>query len=205
MTGETVEIFDGKGGCVEAEIVEISKDRVELVARRSMPDRSPTVNLTLLVAVPKGERFDWLVEKATELGVARLVPLKAARSVVDPRMGKLERLRRVILEASKQSGRSRLMTLEEPVTVTEAIRRESSDIRFIAEAGGLSCGEWPWKQGGSVALAIGPEGGWTAEEVALTRDLGWTTVGLGATRLRVETAAIVGAGVIFSKSERSPS
>ncbi|MDB5351583.1 MAG: methyltransferase, RsmE family [Planctomycetota bacterium] len=200
--GDHVEVFDGRGNCVEAEILEIERDHVRLQARSPVPDRETSVSLSLLVAVPKGERFDWIVEKATEVGVARLIPLKAARSVVDPRSAKMERLRRVILEASKQCGRNRLMVLEEPIPSLEAFERDHSDVRLLAEAGGAGPVSWPrWRSGGSVSLAVGPEGGWTEAELNAARTAGWTLVGLGPTRLRVETAAIVGAGLVLSRGE----
>lgn len=204
--GELVEVFDGRGACVAAEILDITRGRVELAVRSTIEDRLAPAPLTLLVAVPKGERFDWIVEKATELGVARLVPLKAARSVVDPRSAKLERLRRVILEASKQCGRNRLMTLDEPIPATEAFRSERAAVRLLAQSGGEPPGSWPWLSADlPVALAIGPEGGWTDAELEEARASGWTFAGLGATRLRVETAAIAGAAIVFSRiPERMP-
>ena len=94
--GECVEIFDGRGSAIRAEVADLGRDRVELVVLGpAVSIREPRCLLTLATAVPKGERFDWLVEKATELGVARLTPIVTERSVVDPRSAKLDRLRRV--------------------------------------------------------------------------------------------------------------
>jgi 16S rRNA (uracil1498-N3)-methyltransferase len=99
--GEGVEVFDGRGSVYRAEVSGLGRDRVDLTIRGVGPSGRPTAcRLTLATAVPKGDRFDWLVEKATELGVARLVPLVTERSVVAPRSAKLDRLRRVIVEAS---------------------------------------------------------------------------------------------------------
>src|SRR4051812_23439804 len=108
--GDVVEVFDGRGTALRAEVAGVGRDRVELAVRGGpLPDRVAPCLLTLATAVPKADRFDWLVEKATELGVARLVPLRTERSVVDPRATKLDRLRRAIIEAAKQCGRNRLM------------------------------------------------------------------------------------------------
>ncbi len=101
--GDRVEIFDGRGFVTGAEVVAAAGDSVELVAvGEPLPTRQPPCSLTLATAVPKGDRLDWIVEKATELGVDRLIPIIAERSVVVPRGSKLERLRRSIVEASKQ-------------------------------------------------------------------------------------------------------
>ena len=100
---------------LRAEVTAQGKDWVDLrVVGDPLPDRVAPCRVTLATAVPKGDRFDWLVEKATELGVDRVVPIVTERSVVDPRATKLDRLRRLIVEASKQCGRNRLMVLEQP-------------------------------------------------------------------------------------------
>ena len=124
VAGDLVELFDGQGFATLARVVEVGKDRVELIAEgEPIPEARPRCSLTLATAIPKGDRFDWLVEKATEIGVGRLIPLVTERSVVDPRESKLERLRRTIIEACKQSGRNRLMTLE-PVTAWADLVRQ---------------------------------------------------------------------------------
>ena len=202
VVGDRVELFDGRGLGVVAKVEAIGRDRVDLEATGIVADREPGIGLSLLVAVPKGDRFDWLVEKATELGVRRLVPLRASRSVVDPRSSKLDRLRRAILEASKQCGRNRFMTLEEPMAAAEAFARETSSLRLMAEAGGAPVSRWPaLAAGDAAALAIGPEGGWTGAEIEAARASGWSLVGLGPTRLRVETAALAGAAIVLSRAE----
>jgi 16S rRNA (uracil1498-N3)-methyltransferase len=147
--------------------------------------------LTLATAVPKGDRFDWLVEKATELGVARLVPLITARSVVHPGTSKLDRLRRRIVEASKQCGRSRLMELAVPIPWTDCVSREFSgkDV-WVADPSGapFSRGEVPSQ--GSVLAAIGPEGGFTPDELEAACRHGARLVALGRRILRIETAGM---------------
>ncbi len=198
--GEVVEVFDGKGFAARARVENAGKNRVDLTLfGEPIADRVAPCRLTLATAVPKGERFDWLVEKATELGVARLVPLITERSVVDPRDAKLDRLRRVIIEAAKQSGRNRLMELDFPTPWSSLARAPADETRLLAHPGGVPASAWHRIQHGSpVMLAIGPEGGFTEPEVALAVERGWQSVGLGATLLRIETAGLAGSAAIFA-------
>lgn len=199
--GDRVEIFDGKGFATRAEVVTVLRDRVQLRAEgEPLPDRTPTSFLTLATAVPKGERFDWLVEKLTELGVSRLQPVITERAVVDPRDAKLDRLRRVIVEASKQCGRNRLMELERPRNWGTFLESVSDPVRLIAHPGGAGPDSWPIiVPGEAITLAIGPEGGFTDDEVGKAQIQGWIPVSLGTTLLRIETAGIVGAALVLSR------
>jgi 16S rRNA (uracil1498-N3)-methyltransferase len=198
--GEVVEVFDGRGFATRAEVVAVGRDRVELVpVGEPLPDRAAPLHLTLATAVPKGERFDWLVEKATELGVARLVPIVTDRSVVDPRAAKLDRLRRVIVEASKQCGRNRLMELAPPSPWAAVASDRVAPVRLLAHPAGPPPPDWPpVVPGVSATLAVGPEGGFTGEEVEAALAGGWLTVGLGATLLRIETAGLAGCATVLS-------
>jgi 16S rRNA (uracil1498-N3)-methyltransferase len=204
--GEVVEVFDGRGFATMAEVVSIGKDRVELQATGPpLPDRVVDVRVTLATAVPKGDRFDWLVEKATELGVDRLVPLNTERSVVDPRSAKLDRLRRAVVEASKQCGRSRLMEITGPTAWAEFLEAPGPALRLVAHPGGLGFADWPDPgAGGSAVLAVGPEGGFADAEVRAARGAGWVVAGLGPTLLRVETAGLVGCARLIALGERNP-
>jgi 16S rRNA (uracil1498-N3)-methyltransferase len=201
--GDRVELFDGRGSATCAEVTGVGRDRVELSAvGEALADRVLPCRLTLATAVPKGERFDWLVEKATELGVARLIPIVTERSVVDPRAAKLERLRRHVVEAAKQCGRNRLMELDRPTAWTTLLEAEDHDVRLLAHPEGLVRGSWPLgRQGRSVILAVGPEGGFTDAEISQARERGWSIVGLGPTILRIETAGLVGCSSVFAQYE----
>jgi 16S rRNA (uracil1498-N3)-methyltransferase len=199
--GAVVEIFDGGGFATSAKVTDQGKDWVDLrVVGDPLPDRVTPCRLTLATAVPKGDRFDWLVEKATEVGVARVVPIVTERSVVDPRATKLDRLRRTVVEASKQCGRNRLMVLEPPLSWSAWLAESSAfALRLIAHPGGLPPSSWPRApHGGEAALVIGPEGGFTDVEVAAARAAGWQCASLGATLLRVETAGLVGCAAILA-------
>lgn len=202
--GDEVEVFDGRSTMSHRARVEaVSGDRVELlVLGEPVIGREPIRSLTLGVAVPKGERFDWLVEKAVEVGVTRLVPLLTKRSVVNPRPGKLEKQRRAIIESSKQCGRNRLMELASPTPLARFLEEESDSIRLLGHPDGPMIPKWPVPNAGqAVTLAIGPEGGFTPEEVQVALSTGWRTVALGPTILRIETAAIVGAALALSLPE----
>lgn len=201
--GETVELFDGQGFATRAEVVSTGRDTVTLRAVGGpLPDRAPILELTLMTAVPKGDRFDWLVEKATEIGVARLVPVMAERSVVDPRAGKLERLRRTVIEACKQCGRNRLMGLEPVASWAEVAARPGDHLRLLAHPTHGRLPDWPRPPAsGRAWVAVGPEGGFTDAEVETARDRGWQTVGLGPTLLRIETAGLVACAQLLAREE----
>lgn len=200
VVGDLVELFNGRGGSWPAEVDVIGKDRVELrVVGLPLPDRKPRLRLTLATAVPKGERFDWLVEKASELGVARLTPILTERSVVDPRDSKLDRLRRLTVESAKQCGRNTLLEIDPPVPWSVLMNR-STGLRLIAHPGGLPSSHW--KQHSTEGIvAIGPEGGFSEFELVSAIAAGWTAIGLGPTILRIETAAIAACATLIGMGE----
>lgn len=196
QAGQNVTLFDGTGKEFDACILDCSRREVRLrVESSQIVSREPRVSITLGVALPKGERQRWLVEKAVELGVASLVPLVSERSVADPTPSALERLRRAVVEASKQCGRTRLMEVAQPA----ACRAYLSDMRKdVGKETTAVCvhpdGEHDVPNPGpsmrNVKLAVGPEGGFTDEEVQAARECGWTVAQLGPRILRVETAAV---------------
>jgi 16S rRNA (uracil1498-N3)-methyltransferase len=192
QTGDEVTLFDGKGAEARARIESIAADVVELtVLERSIANELPENALTVASAVPKGERFDWLVEKATELGVARLIPLITTRSVVHPGDSKLERLRRTIIEASKQCGRSRLMELTPPIEWKKLVEAEfTAGEVWIADPSGEPLTRSFGERSRPRIVAVGPEGGFTNDELELAGRDGAKLVGLGPRILRIETAAI---------------
>jgi 16S rRNA (uracil1498-N3)-methyltransferase len=194
-TGDRVVLFDGGGAEFEAEIDSIRKHTIELtiVGRREL-SRELSFELTLAVALPKGERQKWLVEKATELGVSRVVPLLAERGVAQPVEAALERLRKTVIEASKQCGRNRLLEIAAPEPALAFLARQHSEHAcWIGDAeGGRPCLELHESASG-VTAAIGPEGGFSPAEQLAAQDAGWQRVSLGRRILRVETAAIAAA------------
>jgi 16S rRNA (uracil1498-N3)-methyltransferase len=196
--GMEVILFDGQGGEYLARIVAVERRDVHLdVWERQEVSRESPCHITLGVALPKGQRQQWLVEKAVELGVAELVPLVTARAVARPAASTLSRLRRTVVESSKQCGRNQLMTITPPLQLTEYLRGAPSAVtcRVLvhpartgqaaeAPATPASIDHRRWH------LAIGPEGGFSDEEISLARDSGWVLASLGPRILRVETAAV---------------
>jgi 16S rRNA (uracil1498-N3)-methyltransferase len=197
--GEQVTLFDGTGTEYAATVSAIERGRVVVqVGERRDVCRELPIELTLACPAPAGERLRWLIEKATELGVSKFQPLVTAHST--PRAGNLsaEKLKRWVIEASKQCGRNVLMNVAGPVPWHQFAGTVHADtVRLIAHSEGL-----PWRKlepiraPQAVAVAVGPEGGWTEEELALAQRHGWTKVSLGPRTLRVETAAIALAACI---------
>jgi 16S rRNA (uracil1498-N3)-methyltransferase len=199
--GDRVEVFDGRGSAWSVRVAGVLADGVELAIEEGPLLVHPTpCSLTLATAVPKADRFDWLIEKATELGVDRLIPLVTERSVVDPRDTKLVRLRRSIIEASKQCRRARLMTLDEPMAWTELIGSFPDSLRFLADPDGNPPRRWPSiPRGASVVLAVGPEGGLTPPEIEHAARSGWLALCFSVNTLRIETAGLAGCAALLTR------
>ena len=204
-------LFDGHGAEFEAEVVAVGRRSVELrvLARREV-DRELRFAITVASAVPKGERLRFLVEKLTELGAARFVPLATTRSVVHPRETKLETLRRAVIEACKQCGRNRLMQIDPLIAWAELCAQEPrtaggetgpAERRLLCSATGAPIAHQAAAGKGPVTIAIGPEGGFTDEELSLAAAHGWQAVSLGPRTLRVETAAIAACAYLAAAAE----
>lgn len=190
--GDRVVLFCGDGCEYPAIIESVGKRDVTLsVQEATRPNRELPLQLEVAAAMPKGDRGDFMIEKLTELGVTRFVPLATERSVVHPR---IDRLQRAVIEASKQCGRNVLMEIGEVVEWKEYCPSVNDGARkWIAHVGDGDVNA-PLPQGeaepNKFVVAVGPEGGWTDEEVRLAEQCGWIIVGLGPRVLRIETAAI---------------
>jgi 16S rRNA (uracil1498-N3)-methyltransferase len=202
VPGDQVTLFDGRGSEALAEVAAVAKRAVELQIldrRTTDDDRRPVV---LGTAVPKGERFRWLVEKTTELGVSRLVPLRTERSVVHPGRQKLDKLRQTVIAACKQCGINRLMHVDGLLSWEAFVRNEiSGRCALIGVPGGppVVAGMLSMENAdGPVVLAIGPEGDFTEREVQQALDAGAEPVSLGPNVLRVETAGVVLAAITLA-------
>lgn len=181
--GDVLQIFDGKHE-YQAKLI---GTEAEIVAK-SEPNAPKGPKITLAVAWPKGERGDWLVEKATELGVDTIIPLLTQRSVVDPRESKLERMKKVIINACEQSGRTILPSIHPPQMIQDVLARKAEfDAILIADKSGKP---FAMPHGKNVLVLIGPEGGFTDDEVASAVATNAKVVSLGTTTLRTETAGM---------------
>ena len=186
----------------------IARDSTEVsVVTEVEPARPESpLELNLAVALLKGEKFDLFVQKMTELGVARVIPLITARADVrirndDEAERKMLRWRRIALEVTKQCGRARLMDIEHPIAFDRFVERPKGvELRLMfSERSGTSLAAAVGETGErpeSVTALIGSEGGWADEEIDQARDADWKIVTLGGRILRAETAAIVIAALL---------
>ncbi len=203
--GERVTVFDGRGESAVAEIEDVRKRSARLrIVERLPPSDAPGPEITLITAVPKSDRFRWLVEKATELGVRRLIPIRTERSVVHPGDGKIQKMQAASIAACKQCGRNDLPAIEPLQEFTEVLSRPTSDRLLIADPQGAPLCDVrlrsPLQSG--LRLAIGPEGGFTAAEIGFAKDAGGEFVSLGQSILRIETAALaMVAALRFGRAE----
>ena len=193
--GAQVKLFDDRTGEWLAEIAEAGKKRIALAVTRHLRGREPVPDLWLLFAPIKRGRIDWLVEKATELGVARLVPVVTRRTIVE-RLN-LDRLRAHIVEAAEQCERTALAELAEPRKLAALLADWPAEriLYFADEAGGEPLAARP----GPAAILIGPEGGFTDEERAAIRALPQARpITLGPRILRADTAALAAVALWMS-------
>jgi 16S rRNA (uracil1498-N3)-methyltransferase len=188
-----VYMFDGNGAEYECEVARVHKDAAELnvIARLSNEVESPLA-LTLAQALVKGDKFDWIVQKATELGVTRIVPLITEHSdfrKAEGRELRVQRWRRIALEATKQCGRRQLTVIEDALNFQQFCTMEMTGLRLIfSERGGKNLTELG--RVNAVTLAIGPEGGWSQNELQLAEVQAFVPIHLGNRILRTETAAV---------------
>lgn len=202
--GDSITLFDGGGAEFSARVEKIDRRSLQLsILERHPIDRELPFQLSLAVSLPKGDRQRWLVEKATELGVTRIVPLITARSVGRVSSSTIKKLERAVIEASKQCGRNLLMGIEEPVSWASFVAEcDSSAQRWIAHpSADASLAEAGQARSvtDNLIVAIGPEGGFDKAEVALAREAGWKSISLGPRILRIETAALAVAATAISK------
>ncbi len=198
--GDRVTLFDGSGCEFTAEVDRLGRREAELtIVDRAEVDRELPLRITLAVALPKGDRQKWLVEKAVELGVTEIVPLVTERSVARPKEQSLARLCRAVVEASKQCGRNRLMQIEPPKAWNDFVAETADiDCRLVAHPGGSTLESKNTRSHDlqHIVAAVGPEGGFSDEEIALAEQSGWQNISLGRRILRIETAALLLAGIV---------
>jgi 16S rRNA (uracil1498-N3)-methyltransferase len=184
-TEEKVSLFNGKGIIGVGTLLGTGKVRL---LRVSEAPRSKHT-LTLAVAVPKGERADWMLQKLTELGVATIIPLKSERSVVLPREAKQERWQKILIEACKQSKQSWIPELRALSTIDQAAQEKAS-LKLLLDQHGKPVREALQQPPASTLAFVGPEGGFTDEEKRRLQNAGCIAVSLGSQTLRIETAAM---------------
>ena len=204
--GDTAELLDGSGNAYSVLIESVDRDKVLCRVTSTHKDvAEPSVRITLCQGILKGEKFDWVLQKGTEVGISEFVPMVCKRTI--PRMADVEstnkrsRWVKIIAEAVEQSGRSRLPVLRPTTTFEDACR--------MTDTQSLALIPWEEAQGRSlkqaltpaiprrVLIFIGPEGGFRPDEVRHAESLGILPVSLGSRILRAETAGLVAASAIL--------
>ena len=199
--GQRYEISDNRSVYL-AEIETARKEHVIFRTLEKLPVIEPPVRIILCAAIVKFDHFEWMIEKATELGVARIVPMisvRTERGLDKAAPKRLERWRRIGLEASQQSRRAHLPEIDEPATWRDAVATAADHRYALDENTTLPLpAAFPTERRAddSVSLLIGPEGGWTDEERSEFVGAGWSPVSLGPSILRAETAALAAVAVV---------
>ncbi|MBW2973539.1 16S rRNA (uracil(1498)-N(3))-methyltransferase [Candidatus Woesearchaeota archaeon] len=192
--GDKICLFDGKGGEIIGKISSISPRIVEIEVLAREKVRTSGISVDLAIAIPKGKRFDWLIQKATELGIERIIPLITKRSVVQPKNSKKsERWARIGVEAAKQSQRTTIPEITGPLNFKDFIEfTDEYDLKLMA----LPTAKQHLKNAlqkrrpRRIICLIGPEGGFTDEEIKKAQQKNFTPISLGKEILRIETAGI---------------
>ena len=182
-------------------IVSVHQDRVEFELGEEIP-ATPATNIVLVLSVFKFDRMEWAIEKCTELGIARIVPLLARRTdahLATAAAKRVERWRKIVLHAAEQSRRTAPPEIGPPLKLKQALGL-TADTRIVLAETELetSLRDAIPASSRELLLAIGPEGGWTEEEMQEFQAAGWTSASLGRTILRAETAAIAATAVATS-------
>ncbi len=209
-----LELVDGRGNRMTGRAAERDGKRARLEIHTVETDGEEFLEPRLVIAcaVVKGRRFEWALEKAVELGAHEFLPLETDHGVIDPRQGKQERWRSLMIAALKQSGRSWLPILAEPLSVREVLARHSSDsVLFGAtpdDPGGPAAirtallNETTGNPPPTLTMLIGPEGGWSSAELSLLTGSRARPVSLGPHVLRTETAAVTGLAFLQALREQ---
>src|SRR5579871_322398 len=215
--GQLYELSDGRHLWL-ARTENISRDEIRFTLVEQLPAPVPAVQIDLLLAIVKFDRVEWALEKATELGADEIIPLMAERSdknLVAAAGKRAERWRRVLAEAAQQARRLRIPELSSAMKASEAFKSAGAPVKILLSeqpgapplrellepAAASRSGAAP----ACVALAIGPEGGWTDAEFSAAKDSGFSEAGLGANILRTETAVCAALAVVqYAFGEKQP-
>ncbi len=188
--GELVELCDGKHISVIAEICNMKKNNIDVLIKEKEENKNqPKNNVALFCAVLKKENFELVVQKATECGVSKIVPIISERTI---KTGlNIERLQKIAKEASEQCGRINIPEILEPINFDKSLElTNKNNLNILFDSSGESLGSLAAKSG-NVNIFIGPEGGWTEKEIIEAKNLNFKIASLGSLTLRGETAAII--------------
>jgi 16S rRNA (uracil1498-N3)-methyltransferase len=203
--GTRVRVFDGAGREYECEVVNAARGAVEVSILEALTTRvESSLRIVLAQALIKGDKFDWIIQKSTELGVARVAPLVTEHSDarrIEGRTGqRVNRWQRISLEALKQCRRRRVVEIGEPISWLDYCPHDDSDLKlFFCEKGGIGIDSAVADFSTSiesVSIAIGPECGWSDQEIKLAKERGFVPIHTGPRILRTETAAVVAVALV---------
>lgn len=196
--GSEVLLLDGQGGCCRARLQSVGREKAAAVALQCWTASERPCPLRLLQALPKGDKFDLVLQKGTELGVTIFQPLCSGRTLTRADESRRGRWQRIVSEAARQSRRPRLPGLEPLCSLGEAVEKVGEPLRLVLwEESARPLREvLPEEAPAGVALLVGPEGGFAAHEVAAVTAAGFVPVHLGPRILRTETAGLAVAAVL---------
>ncbi len=197
--GDEVVLFDGFGADHRCELASLGRKEAVCFVRESVPSApAPALELSLFAALIKKERFEWLLEKVTELGVAHIRPVVADRSEVQK--FNLGRAKTIVREAAEQSGRANLPALYEPMELVNVCKEYRSFASIAFDPHGTAFAKKAYHAERKLGAFIGPEGGWSARELEFFREEKIAVYSLGAPTLRAETAAVSVAALLLLSS-----
>ena len=195
--GEQLQLTDGKGHVITAEIIDNHKKKCQVKLISIQDFKKPEKRITIAISLVKNaSRFEWFLEKATELGATSIIPMLCQRT--EKQHFRMERMNGILISAMLQSKQSWLPVLHTPTLYSEVIMKADENNKFIAhcEADEEKIQLAGIQKNGSSVILIGPEGDFTAEEITLALNHQFMPVALGETRLRTETAGIVAATLL---------
>ena len=193
--GEQVELFNNEGEDAKVLITGISDSKVDFLVLEKEKVETSTKKVVLAAAIVKRDNFEWIVQKATEVGVTEIIPLLTQHSV---KFGiQIHRLKKIIAEAAEQCGRTSLPVIREPEEFLEVLKNSTEESKYFFDMGGKNFSGAGKSE--SVILFVGPEGGWSAAEREEAKKIGCTILALGKNVLRAETAATVASYLAVNK------
>ncbi len=203
--GQQIELFDGAGTTAQATVTKVGRRDVDAeIVSRAFQKRRVEGGVTIAAVPPKGDRLKWMVEKLTEVGIDRFVPLRSERAVVDPRQSKIEKLSHTVITASKQCGRDWLMEIADPAELSEFFETPSGGGEQVVMAHPGGSAFVPSTSAlveDNVTVLIGPEGGFTDDEVQRAKQNGIRLAAWSGPILRTETAAVVFAALVLANRD----
>jgi len=198
QNGELLQLTDGKGNLFICEITDNNRKRCAVTVTQTVSSEPKTVHISIAISLLKNSsRFEWFLEKATEIGVAEIIPLICTRT--EKNVFKYDRMNSILISAMLQSQQTYLPRLHEPIRFNEAVTRATQQQKFIAHCEAESNKVQLHQQiinSSDQLILIGPEGDFTTQEIALALQNNFAPVALGNTRLRTETAGMVAATLL---------